>query len=72
MKVLYIGHYKEQGGWAQAATDYILALDSVGVDVVCRNVTLTRDKAISGRLAELEKKICRALISASNTFFRTT
>ena len=56
MKVLYIGHYKEQGGWAQAATDYILALDSVGVDVVCRNVTLTRDKAISGRLAELEKK----------------
>ena len=49
MKILYVGHYKEQGGWAQAATDYILALDSVGVDVVCRNVTLTRDKAISGR-----------------------
>ena len=56
MKVLYIGHYKEMGGWAQAATDYILALNSVGVDVVCRNVTLTRDKVISGKLAELEKK----------------
>ena len=56
MKVLYIGHYKEFGGWAQAATDYILALDSVGVDVVCRNVTLTQDKPISGRLKELEQK----------------
>ena len=37
MKVLYFGHYKEGTGWAQAAIDYILALDSVGVDVVCRN-----------------------------------
>ena len=44
MKVLYIGHYKENGGWSQAATDQILALDSVGVDVACRNVTLTQDK----------------------------
>lgn len=56
MKVLYIGHYKEFGGWATAAQNYILALDSVGVDVVCRNVTLTRDRQISGRLAELENK----------------
>jgi len=56
MKVLYIGHYKEFGGWAEAAKNYILALDSVGIDVVCRNVTLTRDKEISGRLKELEDK----------------
>ena len=56
MKVLYIGHYKEFGGWAEAAKNYILALDSVGVDVVCRNVTLTRDREISGRLKELEGK----------------
>lgn len=56
MKVLYIGHYKEFGGWAEAAKNYILALDSVGVDVVCRNVTLTRDAEISGRLKELEEK----------------
>tara|TARA_Y100000356_G_scaffold108495_1_gene94854 strand:+ start:502 stop:744 length:243 start_codon:yes stop_codon:yes gene_type:complete len=41
MKVLYFGHYKEGTGWAQAAIDYILALDSVGVDVVCRNINLT-------------------------------
>lgn len=56
MKVLYIGHYKEFGGWAEAATNQILALDKAGVDVVCRNVTLTNDKQISGRLAELEQK----------------
>jgi glycosyltransferase involved in cell wall biosynthesis len=57
MKVLYIGHYKEFGGWGQAATDYILALDKVGVDVVCRNVTLTRDKPdVNARILELEKK----------------
>lgn len=57
MKVLYIGHYKEFGGWSQAATDYILALDKVGVDVVCRNVTLTRDKEnVDSRILELESK----------------
>ena len=56
-KVLYIGHYKERGGWAQAATDQILALDSVGVDIVCRNVTLTQDKdSTDPKLLELEKK----------------
>lgn len=57
MKVLYIGHYKEFGGWSQAATDYILALDKNGVDVVCRNVTLTSDKEdVDSRLLALEKK----------------
>lgn len=57
MKILYIAHYKESGGWAQAAEDYILALDSVGVDVVCKNVTLTEDKLnVNRRLLELEKK----------------
>ena len=57
MKVLYIGHYKENGGWAQAATDQILALDSVGVDVVCRNVILTHKKEnVHPKLMELEQK----------------
>jgi glycosyltransferase involved in cell wall biosynthesis len=57
MKVLYIGHYKEFGGWSQAATDYILALDKVGVDVVCRNVTLTQDKQnVDQRILRLENK----------------
>ena len=57
MKVLYIGHYKETGGWAQAATDHIIALDAAGVDVVCRNVTLTADKQVlHPKILELEKK----------------
>jgi len=57
MKVFYIGHYKEKSGWAQAAKDYILALDSVGVDVVCRNVTLTQDNPqVDKRLLKLEAK----------------
>lgn len=57
MKILYIAHYKEFGGWSQAATDNILALDSVGVDVVCRNVTLTKDKEeVNPRILELERK----------------
>lgn len=57
MKVLYIGHYKEKSGWSQVAKDHILALDSVGVDVVCRNVTLTSDdNNIDPRILKLEKK----------------
>lgn len=57
MKVLYIGHYKEDGGWATAATSQILALDHVGVDVVCRNITLTQDREnVHPRILELEAK----------------
>jgi hypothetical protein len=57
VKILYIGHYKEFGGWGQAAADYILALDKAGVDVVCRNVTLTVDmNDVNPRILELEKK----------------
>lgn len=57
MKVLYIGHYKENSGWADAAVSHILALDSVGVDVVCRNVTLTQDKQeVHPRILQLEQK----------------
>jgi len=57
MKVLYIGHYKEFGGWANAAQEHILALDHVGVNVVCRNVTLTQDKQdVHPKLLEFEKR----------------
>lgn len=57
MRILYIAHYKEFGGWSQAATDNILALDNVGIDVVCKNVTLTQDKQeVHPRILELEKK----------------
>ena len=57
MKVLYIGHYKENSGWSKAATDLILAIDSVGVDIVCRNIKLT-DKIpnVPSKILELEQK----------------
>jgi glycosyltransferase involved in cell wall biosynthesis len=55
MKVLYIGHYKERSGWGQAARDYILAMDSVGIEVVPRAFPLGNPTAtLSDRLIELE------------------
>jgi len=57
MNILYIGHYREGSGWAQAAIDYILALDSIGVNVVCRNLPLTNsNKPVPPRISELEQK----------------
>lgn len=57
MKVLYIGHYKESSGWSNAAINNILALDSVGVDVVCRNIKLTNSEAnVPQKILELESK----------------
>ena len=57
MKILYLGHYKEQSGWANAAINNILALDSVGLDVVCRNISLTNANGIvPDRIYELENK----------------
>lgn len=57
MKILYIGHYKEGSGWSNAAIDYILALDSIGIDVVCRNIKLTANEFnIPERILELESK----------------
>lgn len=57
IKVLYIAHYRENSGWARAAIDYILALDSVGVDVVCRNISVSNRFAdVPERIIELEKK----------------
>jgi glycosyltransferase involved in cell wall biosynthesis len=57
MKVLYLGHYREGTGWAQAAIDYILAMDSVGIDVACRNISLTGNHGeVPSRIAELEEK----------------
>ena len=57
MKILYIGHYREGGGWAKAATDYIQALNSIGLDVVCRNVSLTgATEPVPDKILELEQK----------------
>jgi glycosyltransferase involved in cell wall biosynthesis len=56
MKVLYIGYYKENSDWGKLTSNNILALDSAGVDVACRAISLGVDRQISGRLEELEKK----------------
>ena len=57
MKVLYLAHYKEGTGWSQAAIDYIMALDSVGIDVVCRNIRLTNKTGeLPDKILKLEQK----------------
>lgn len=57
MKVLYIGHYRESSGWGQAARDYILAMDSVGINVVPRAIKLGNPYAeLPKRLMELESQ----------------
>jgi len=59
MKILYIGHYRESGGWAKTSLDHILCLDNAGVDVVCRSVDLTpqsASKELPERIKELEEK----------------
>ena len=57
MKVLYIGHYKEGSGWSNAAINNILALDSIGINVVCRDIKLTNNSAdIPKRIEQLESK----------------
>lgn len=56
MRVLYLGHYKENSGWAEASKNQILSLDSAGVDIVCRSITLTQDRQLNGRILELEQK----------------
>jgi len=57
MRVLYIGNYKDGTGWGTAAQDYILALDSVGIDVVPRHIKLNNNNGeVPKRIVELEKK----------------
>lgn len=57
MKVLYIGVYRDHTGWGEAATNTILALDSAGVDVVCRPIKLNNnEQPIPERLRELEAR----------------
>ena len=57
MKVLYIGCYRDHTGWGQAAIDYILSMDSVGIDVVCRPLKLNQTQGdLPHRILELEGK----------------
>jgi glycosyltransferase involved in cell wall biosynthesis len=57
MKVLYIGCYRDGTGWGHAAQDYILSLDSVGVDVVPRYIKLNNNVVdIPEKISKLELK----------------
>ena len=57
MKILFIGAYRDGTGWGQAAIDYILAMDHVGLDVVCRPIKLNDNNyEIPQRIIELEQK----------------
>jgi len=57
MKVLYIGCYRDGTGWGNAAIDYILSLDAIGVDVVPRCIKLNDQQAeLPKRIVELESK----------------
>lgn len=57
MKILYTGHYKEGTGWGIAAQNTIMALHSIGMDVVCRNIPLTEgQRDTPSVILELENK----------------
>lgn len=56
MRVLYVAHYREDSGWGEAARNYILALDKVGVDVVCRPIIFDNKAELPDRIKELEAK----------------
>ena len=56
MKVLYIGVYKDGTGWANAAQNYILALDAAGVEVVPRAIKQSYQYGeVNPRILELEE-----------------
>ncbi len=57
MKILYLGVYKDNGGYSQAARDYILALDAAGAEVVPRPIKLNASSPpIPERIRELEAR----------------
>lgn len=57
MKLLYIGHYKENSGWSKAAINLIEAISTTDIDIVCRNVKLTNNEAIvPDSILKLEQK----------------
>lgn len=56
-KPLYIGVYRDGTGYSQAAIDYILAMDRVGIDVVPRSMKLnTIQPNLPKQILTLEQK----------------
>lgn len=57
MKLLYIGHYKENSGWSKAAINAIKAISTTDIDVVCRDIKLTDNPySIDKDILSLENK----------------
>jgi glycosyltransferase involved in cell wall biosynthesis len=58
MKTLFIGHYKEGSGWSNAAINTILSMNSIDMDLVCRNIKLTNTNIsnLDHRIMMLENK----------------
>ena len=57
MKVLFISNFFDGTGYSQAAIDWALALDTVGVDVVVRNIKLNQNVVMPPeRILELQDK----------------
>lgn len=47
MNILYIGHFNEGSGWSHAAINNVLALNTVGQNVICRNIKLTNSNKLT-------------------------
>jgi glycosyltransferase involved in cell wall biosynthesis len=56
MKVLYLAHFTEGRGWANASENYVRSLKAVGVDVVCRPVLINGSRMPSQDIVELCNK----------------
>lgn len=58
MKIAYLGVYKDGSGYSQASLDYLLAMDSVGLEVqpVTLHLNGVNNQRLPKRFFELEKK----------------
>jgi len=58
MKIAYLSVYRDSTGYANQAVNNMLAMDSVGLDVVARSIRLSNNtnEALSNRVRHLEDK----------------
>lgn len=56
MKVAYVAPFRDGTGYSHSAIEHILALDSVGIEVVPRSIKMTQTKGeVPDRILELEE-----------------
>lgn len=62
MRLLYLGHYKENSGWSYAAMNAIEAINTTDIDIVCRDIKLTETAPkVPEHIMMLEKKSLKEL-----------